>query len=196
MDKPSLNDHPIHDLARQRWSPRAFSPKPVEEAALHRLFEAARWAPSCFNEQPWELYVATSGTPERHRQFASLLNPFNHQWAAPAPVLMVAAARAHFTRNGDPNMHAGYDLGQAIAWLTVQATAEGLRMHQIGGFDKAEAARFLNCPSGTRPYAMIALGHPVDPSTLTEEQLEREMAPRVRRPLTAFVHGGQHGKPF
>lgn len=196
MLKPTNNTVPIHPLIQKRWSPRAFSEQPVDRAVLRRLLEAARWSPSCFNEQPWELFVASTQAPERRAKFAGLLNPFNAAWASDAPVLMITAARGNFSRNGNPNMHAGYDLGQAMAWLTVQATAEDLWLHQIGGFDKERAAEMLELPDGIRAMSMVALGHAADPESLTEEQREREMSPRIRRPQVEFVHGDRFGIPW
>lgn len=196
MDKPTDNVHPVHPLVRKRWSPRVFSGEPVAREVLLRLFEAARWAPSSFNEQPWAFFVATTDTPDRRARFESFLNPFNRAWASSAPVLLVTATRRHFTRNGKPNRHAEYDLGQAMAWLTVQATAEGLWVHQIAGFDDAAAAEQLGLPEGIVAVSMVAIGHAGSRDALSAEEREREAAPRVRRDQDDFVHGDRLGSPW
>src|SRR5881394_2967613 len=127
--------HPIHELLRRRWSPRAFDPnKPVESEKLRACFEAARWAPSSFNEQPWSFIVATRDKPQEYAKLLACLVEKNQSWARSAPVLMIGATSLLWARNGKPNRHAFYDLGQAVAHLTVQATAQGLYLHQMAGF--------------------------------------------------------------
>ena len=125
MEKPADTQYPIHDLLKRRWSPRAFSERPVEPDALRSLLEAARWAPSSSNEQPWSFIVATRDNEAEHGRLVSCLVDGNVPWAQRAPVLMVSVARMSFEDEGKPNRHAFHDVGQAVADLSVQATALG-----------------------------------------------------------------------
>lgn len=188
--KPTPTDFPIHELIESRWSPRAFTDRSVDADALRRCFEAARWAASCFNEQPWRYLVANrDADPEGHERLAACLVEANAVWAAAAPVLILGCARETFTRNAKPNRHAGYDLGQATAQLALQATAEGLSLHQMAGFDADLARRACAIPAEHSPLVMIALGHQAAAQVLPEALREREEAPRVRRPQSEFVFG-------
>ena len=166
----------IHELLRRRWSPRAFSPQPVPPDTLERLFEAARWAPSSNNEQPWSFVVATSDQLDDFARLRDCLNEKNALWAGRAPVLMLSVARRHFNRNGQENRHALHDVGQAVANLTFQATAEGLFVHQMAGFSVEKARETLGLPNGQEPVAMIALGFPGDPAALPDDLRARELA--------------------
>jgi len=123
MEKPAETQYPIHDLLRRRWSPRAFSDRRVDPAIMRSLLEAARWAPSSYNEQPWSFIVATKDDPVEFGRLLSCLVEGNIQWAQHAPVLMVSVARLSFEDDGKPNRHAFHDVGQAVANLSVQATA-------------------------------------------------------------------------
>ena len=131
-------DHDVHELIRRRWSPRAFdAARPVPRAELMRLFEAARWAPSSFNEQPWRFIVAErDGAAATWRALMDTLTPRNQSWAAAAPVLVLTAVKATFDQNGDVNQMGWYDAGQAVAFLSLQATAQGLSLRQMEGFDR------------------------------------------------------------
>lgn len=185
----------ILDLLAQRRSRYAFSSRPVEPEKLRRLFEAARWAPSSYNDQPWGFLVATRGEPERYVRLLGVLAKLNQQWAQYAPVLAIAVARQDFAHNGQSNRHALYDLGQAVANLTVQATALGLAVHQMGGFDIDQARHSFRLPDGHEPVAVMAIGYPGDPKVLPEALRQRETAPRRRRPLVEFVFSGTWGEP-
>src|SRR5829696_1208912 len=134
MTKLHDTAHPVHDLVRRRWSPRAFSSRAVERETLLSVLEAARWAPSSFNAQPWSFLVATQEDPAGFERMLNCLVPQNQAWAKAAPVLMIAVAKTHFEHNGKPNRHALYDTGQAVAFLTLQATALDLYVHQMAGF--------------------------------------------------------------
>lgn len=198
MNKPAPAAHAIHDLVQQRWSPRAFSEKPVPPAILRSLFEAARWAPSSNNEQPWAFLVATSEQPENHGRMLSTLVEFNQTWAKHAPVLGIAVSELNFLKTGKPNRNASYDTGAAMAHLTLEATSRGLFVHQMGGFDAQKARQLFEIPEGWEPIAAFAIGYPGDPEALPETLRQREVAPRERKPLDAFVMGTQWGKaaPF
>ena len=140
MNKDAKLAHEIHELLRTRYSPRAFADRPVPAEALRSLFEAARWAPSSRNEQPWRFVVATREDRESFDRLAALLDPGNQRWAPRAPVLAIATTHSRFDETGKTNRHAWYDVGLAVAQLTAQASAAGLAVHQMGGFD-GEAAR-------------------------------------------------------
>ncbi len=194
MEKPAQTDFPIDDLLRRRWSPRAFSDRPVEPEKLRCLLEAARWAPSSYNEQPWAYLVATREDPEEYARMLSVLAEGNIAWAQRAPVLMLSLARLNFERNGRPNRYAFHDVGQATANLVTQATALGLFVHQMAGFHAERARELFSIPAGWEPVAAIALGYPGDPESLPESLREREFAPRTRKPLEQFVFAGRWGQ--
>ena len=194
MDRTAPTTYPIHDLLTKRWSPRAFADRPVEPDKLLRLLEAARWAPSSYNEQPWAFLVATKDRPEDFQKMLGCLIEFNRSWASAAPVLLLAAARLAFDRNGQPNRHAYYDLGQAVACLTIQATEDGLGVHQMAGILPDHARQVLAIPDGWDAVAAIAVGYPGSPESLPEQLRQREMAPRTRKPLADFVFEGGWGK--
>jgi len=140
MEKLAETQTPIHDLIRRRWSPRAFSERPVEPDKLRSVLEAARWAPSSRNEQPWAYLVATREDPESYERLFGVLMETNRAWAQKVPVLILTLAHTQLAKDGTPNRHGFYDLGQATSNLLLQATSLGLVTHQMGGFD-VEAAR-------------------------------------------------------
>jgi nitroreductase len=197
MGNPATASDGLHELIRERWSPRAFSSAPVPRQKLNALFEAARWAPSSMNEQPWRFIAANrEDDPEGHARIGSTLVPFNAAWALRAPVLMIVAAKIAFSHNGAPNRSAFYDAGQAVAVLSLQATALGLALHQMGGFNIDQARQLLNIPEGYEPVVAIALGYPGDAGDLSPEMRARETAPRTRRPTGEIVYGGRWGEPL
>jgi len=193
MQKPASTDFPVHDLIRDRWSPRAFAGKPVEPALLASLFEAARWAPSSNNEQPWAYLVATNDDAENFAKTLSVLVEFNAGWAKNAPVLALAVSRLNFQSNNTPNRNAFYDTGAATALLSVEATARGLLVHQMAGFDHVKAKLVFEIPLDCEPIAAIAIGYPGDPDSLPQKLRDREVAPRTRKPLAEFVMSGRWG---
>ncbi|HMD10547.1 MAG TPA: nitroreductase family protein [Candidatus Acidoferrum sp.] len=192
MQKPAPTNFPVHDLIRDRWSPRAFSDKPVDREILASLFEAARWAPSSNNEQPWAYLVATKDNAEDFAKTLSVLVEFNADWAKNAPVLLLAVSRLKFP-NGNPNRNAFYDTGAATMLLSIEATARGLAVHQMAGFDPAKAKQVFEIPADCEPIAAIAIGYPGDPNSLSQKLQDRENAPRTRKPLTEFVMSGRWG---
>ncbi len=195
LDKPAETAFPIHDLLRRRWSPRAYSSRRVEPAHLGSLLEAARWGASCFNQQPWNFVVTTQDEPEFFNQFLNCLVESNRAWAQRAPVLMLSVAKLTFDEGGQPNRHAWHDVGFAMGNLCVQATALGLVVHQMAGFDPVKAREAFQIPDGYEPVAAIALGYQDDPAVLSERLQTKERAPRTRKPLTSFVFGGKWGAP-
>jgi nitroreductase len=194
MEKLAVTQYEIHDLVRRRWSPRAFSNRLVETDKLMSLFEAARWAPSGGNQQPWSFVLATAAEPEEHARMVALLGPGNQTWARLAPVLIVAVAKME-RKPGVRNGHAWYDVGQAVALLSMQATDEGLVLHQMGGFDAQKAHVELGLPEGYEAVVAIALGYPGDLAALPEDLRERELGERTRRPLESFVFEGSWEQP-
>ncbi|MDB9496535.1 nitroreductase family protein [Spirulina major CS-329] len=192
IPKPTETTYPIHPLIRDRWSPLAFDPRPVEPAKLGSLLEAARWAASCYNEQPWFFLVATADQPAEFERMFSCIVEGNQSWAKAAPVLMLGVASRTFARNGNENRHGYHDLGAAIANLAIQATALDLITHAMGGFDPDRARALYQIPSGYDPVTAIAVGYQGELRQLPTEQLQqREAAPRSRKPLTDFVFTGQ-----
>ena len=194
MEKPADARYPIHDLLKRRWSPRAFSDRPVEADKLRSLLEAARWAPSSSNEQPWRFIVATKDDATEHGRLVGCLMEGNVPWAQRAPVLMVTVARLSFEEDGTPNRHAFHDVGQAVANLTMQATALGLFVHQMAGFYPDKVRELYGIPKEFEPVAALALGYPGDPESLPEKYRSRESAMRARKPLTDLVFSGQWGR--
>ena len=194
MEKPADTQYPIHDLLKRRWSPRAFSDQRVEPDRLRSLLEAARWAPSSNNAQPWSFIVATQEDAAEYGRLLNCLVEFNIQWAQRAPVLIASVARLSFEDDGKPNRHALHDVGQAVANLIVQATALGLAVHQMAGFHPDKVRELYDVPKEFEPVAMMALGYPGDPESLPEKLKKRELAPRERKPVTEFVFAGRWGK--
>jgi nitroreductase len=190
IDKSADTQYPINDLLQQRWSPLAFSEQMVEPEKLCRVLEAARWAASSYNEQPWSFIVATRENEAEFERLLSCLAEGNQEWAQNAPVLMLSVAKLHFARNGKENRHAFHDVGAASATLALQATALGLFIHQMAGFDVPKAQEIYGIPEDYEPVAAIALGYLGDPNTLSERLLQREQAPRTRKPLEQFVFSG------
>lgn len=197
MEKPAQPQFPIHDLLVRRWSPRAFDERPVESPILWSLFEAARWAPSSSNEQPWRFIVATKRDHELEwKRLFDCLAEGNRIWVIRAPVLMLSIASLSFEDDGQPNRHAFHDTGLAVENLVLQAAAQGLVAHQMAGFDVEKARADLRIPAGYEPVAMIAVGYPGDPALLPERLREREIRPRSRRPIHEWTFFGQWGTPI
>jgi len=193
MHKPAPAGFPVHELIRQRWSPRAFADKPIARETLASLFEAARWAASSFNDQPWAYFVATKDDTENFAKMLSILVEFNAAWAQGAQALLIAVARLNFQHNNTPNRNAFYDTGAASALLSIEATARGLAVHQMAGFDAAKARQVLEIPACWEPIAAMAIGYPGSAEALPEQLRERELAPRTRKPLAEFVMSGRWG---
>jgi nitroreductase len=195
MEKLAETKVPIHEPIGRRWSPRAFSERPVEPEKLLSLFEAARWASSSSNEQPWAFIVATNADPKNYEAMLGVLVDFNRGWARKAPVLILTLAHTQFDKDGHPNRHALYDLGQAAANLSLQATAIGLATHPMAGFNVEAARQRFAVPEGWEPVSVIALGYPGDPGSLDDTLRQRELAQRQRKPLSSFVFSGTWGVP-
>jgi len=182
LDRTAPTEHPVLDVLADRWSPRAYDAQaPIDEAKLSSALEAARWAPSANNTQPWRFIVARRGTA-LHQGIHSALMGFNQAWAGDAGALIVAVAETA-NEEGAPLSHAVYDLGQAVAHLSVQAHHDGLVVHQMSGFEPEAIRELAGLDARFTPITVIALGEFGDPAALPEMLQERETAPRVRRPI-------------
>jgi len=186
--------YPILDLLTQRWSPRAFSNRSVEPEKLGVLFEAARWAASCFNEQPWRFMVATQDEGNEYDKLSACLVEANQVWAKQAPVLALGLAKQTFTRNSNPNAYARHDLGLATAQLMIQATALDLYVHAMAGILPDRARDSYGIPEDYDVVTALAIGYLGAVESLPEQLQESERAPRERRPLTDLVFTGAWGK--
>lgn len=196
MEKPADTQYPIHDLIKRRWSPRAFSDQLVEAGKLRMLFEAARWAPSSNNEQPWRFIVATKDHETEWNRLLDCLVEGNRKWAYRAPALILSVASLNFQEDSTPNRHAFHDTGMAVENLVLQATALGLSTHQMAGFDVEKARADLKIPSGYEPVAMIAVGYPGDLASLSDRLRERELRSRSRQLISEWTFSGQWGDPL
>jgi nitroreductase len=196
MENPAPTNHPIHDLIQRRWSPRAFATRPVETEKLASLFEAARWAPSSFNLQPWRYIVATRDNEAAFERLLGCLRPQNILWAQHAPVLILGVAELVDSDSGRANRHAIHDLGLANENLVLQAVALGLVSHQMGGFfpDKARAA--YGIPEEYEAITAIAVGYPGEADDLPDELKERELRDRERDPISDFVFANGWGQEW
>jgi nitroreductase len=189
-DKIAATEHEILDLIAQRWSPRAFSAQVVEPEKVRRIFEAARWAPSCFNEQPWSFFVASIDDQPQHEKLAGCLGSGN-AWARKAPVLVLSVAALDFAKSGKPNRWAYHDVGLAVENLVLQTTSMGLLAHQMAGFDAEKARDVFEIPPRYDPVGMIAVGYVGDPDSLTEDQRLKELSVRQRKTIDQFVYGAK-----
>ncbi len=184
----------VHELIRERWSPRVFADRSIPAEEAKSLLEAAQWAPSSYNAQPWAFFVATRDEPEAFERLLSCLVPFNQSWAKSASMLVITAARATFEHNGKPNAHAWHDVGLAIAQLTIQAQSLGLGVHQMAGIDVGKTRETLVVPEGWDPVTGVAIGYPADLESLPEEVRAKELGARERKPLSEIVFGGRWGE--
>ena len=185
----------IEDSVRKRWSPLAFSDRLVEKEKLLSVLEAARWAASSYNEQPWSFIIATKENPVEFERLLSVLAEGNQEWARNAPVLMLSVAKLHFERNGVENRHAFHDVGGSSANLAIQAAAIDLYVHQMAGFDVPKAKEVYEIPTDYEPASAIALGYLGNSQTLSESLQQREQNPRTRKPLDKFVFSNTWNQP-
>lgn len=191
MKKPIVSKYKINSLVRYRWSPRAFDDRQIEKEKIVRLLEAARWAPSAFNEQPWRFIVGLKGG----ETFESLLNTlveWNQKWAGKAPLLILNIAKKTFTRNSKPNATYTYDLGQAVAFMCLEAMNLGIYSHQMSGFSKNKASQLFQIPDDFEPISVTAFGYYGDPKSLAEDMYDSEMAERSRKGIDELVFTGNY----
>ncbi len=177
----------IIDSILERWSPRAFDNKKVNDDLLYQLFEAARWSPSSMNEQPWSYYYSRKGEDGFERMLDCLV-PQNREWGKEASVLVLSVATRNFKYKNRTNRHAMHDTGAANAIMAVQASALGLQVHQMGGFDMEKTMSSFNLSSEDyEPASFIAIGYPGNPDSLSEDLRERELSPRTRKKRISFL---------
>jgi nitroreductase len=193
--KHATTDYAIHAHLAQRWSPRAFADRAVSEELLGSLFEAARWAASCYNEQPWRFIVARREQPDEYQRLLSCLVEGNQAWATSAPLLGLGVLKKTFTLNGKPNKYAQHDLGLATAGLMTQATAHGLYYHAMGGILPERAVELYRVPEDFQVLTGFAIGYLGDPDTLADDLRESELEVRTRRPLEAMVFASGWEQP-
>lgn len=187
-------DHPIHELIARRWSPRAFDERPLEPAILRQLFEAARWAPSSFNEQPWRFLVAERQNEAEFARMLDCLLEGNRKWAHRASVLAISVAKLAFDRSGKPNRHHAHDVGLATGNLVLQATALGLHVHMMAGFDPQKVRAAYGVPETFEPLTAIAIGCLGSIDVLDEKKQAQERAPRTRLAMSEIVFQGGWGR--
>lgn len=187
MEKSTDFSSPVMEVIKKRRSRRAYADKMVEPQKIHSLFEAARWAPSSLNEQPWFYIYATRDQESLYNKIFGALKEGNKIWARHAPLLIVSFARKKFIRFDSPNPSARYDLGAANAFLSLQAAHLGLNVHQMAGFDARTLDENLNVPDRFEPVIVMAIGYPGDADTLPENLKAREFAPRERYVKQEFV---------
>jgi nitroreductase len=176
----------VEDLFLRRWSPRAFADKVVSDDDLKKIFEAARWAASSYNEQPWRFFLGRRGDATYQKIFDVLVE-FNQSWAKSAPILILSVASKKFAQNGNPNQYSLHDTGAATGYLSLQATALGLHTHSMAGFDHSKARKTFNVSADYDIGAVTAMGYLGDPATLHDQLRTNELAPRQRKPLSEFV---------
>jgi nitroreductase len=189
----AVTDYPIDDLIANRWSPYSFANRPVSDDDLRSLFEAVRWAPSSFNEQPWSYIVAKKEDAAEFERLLSCLVEVNQAWAKEASALAFSVSRLNFTKNNQTNGAAIHDIGLASANLVLEATARGLVAHQMIGILPDKVRELFSVPEGYQPLTAIAIGYPGDPANLPEGLRVRDAARRPRKPLKEFVFGGRWG---
>jgi|APIni6443716594_1056825.scaffolds.fasta_scaffold04418_2 nitroreductase len=190
IKQPDL-DYQVHPIVASRWSPRAYDTRPVEPVKLQRIFEAARWAASSSNLQPWYFLVGMKGDEAYEKIFETLVE-FNQLWAVNAPLLVLAISKTTNQR-GEPNKSYAYDLGQAVATLSLQAIAEGIYTHQMGGFDATKAAGLFEIPEDYKALVVFTLGYLGDHGELHHKLQKLELSPRIRRSAREFVFTGSFG---
>jgi nitroreductase len=193
--KKATTDHPIIRILAERWSPYGFADRLVAESDLLSLFEAARWAPSSYNEQPWNYLVATRADPREFARLLACLVEANQAWAETAPVLVLGVVSLQFAKNNQDNRAAIHDLGLAAGNLSIEATARGLSVHQMIGILPDKAREAYQIPEHYEAWTAMAIGYKADPATMPDALRERDLTPRQRKPLAEFVFAGHWGKP-
>ena len=197
MQKTAITQQPINALIANRWSARAFdASKPVSQEQIIALLEAARWAPSCFGDEPWRFIVWDKHADEKSWQLAfDCLAPSNQTWVKSAPVLMLICADSLFGHNQKENRWGQYDTGAAAENLCLQASSMGLMAHQMGGFNADAAREAFKIPAQITPMAMLAIGYEGDANNLPDDLKTRELAARKRKPLGELFFTGAWGNP-
>ncbi|MEX2600519.1 MAG: nitroreductase family protein [Balneolaceae bacterium] len=189
--KKATTDYDVHSIIQKRWSPRSFSDREVKPELIRKLFDAARWAPSSFNEQPWRFIYARKEEPEQYDKLYRVMGKFNQDWAGDAPVLILAIAKETFSKNDKPNRVATYDLGAAMAYFTFEATRHDLYVHQMAGIDLDKAREIFALPDGYKAITMAAVGYIGDPNDLEGNLRENEISKRTRKDIDEIAFQGE-----
>ncbi len=196
MTKQANTDYPIHELIVNRWSPYQFADRTVSKEDLLSLFEAARWAPSSYNEQPWRFIVATQKQSKEFEKLLSCLVPANQEWAKNASALALGVSHLVFDRNGKENKAAIYDLGAAVSHLTFEATTRGISVHQMIGIEPAKAKKVYNIPENFEVVTAFAIGYSDLSNQGLKELAERDQTPRQRKKVSEFLYSNDWSLPF
>jgi nitroreductase len=196
FNRPASTTRPIHDLLARRWSSRAFDPqRPVAREQLLVLVEAGRWAPSCNGDEPWRYLIWDKARdPEGWQKAFDCLSENNRKWVKNVPLLMLSCAGSSFEATGKPNRWTQHDTGAASVSMALQASAMGLMVHQMGGYDAEKARAAFGIPAEYTPMAMIAIGYQASPDILDEETKAKELRPRARKPAAQRFYEGGWGK--
>lgn len=189
--KTARTEIDIMQLLKNRWSPRAYKDKPIDREKLIRMFEAARWSASCFNEQPWRFIIGERGKDDSFEKLFSTLKEGNKVWCKNVPLLFLIAGKKTFTHNDKHNAHAIYDCGQAAAYITIQALEDNIYVHQMAGFEAEEAIDLFSIPDDFTPITVCAAGYLGDADTLPENLEKNEKAPRSRLGLSHLFFGSK-----
>ena len=198
LEKNAVTATAIHELLARRWSPRAYDKtRPVSQAQILSLLEAARWAPSCNGDEPWRYLVWNRADDEAGwQQVFDTLSENNKKWCANVPLFILSCAGSVFGHSGKPNRHTQHDTGMATLNLSLQAVALGLVAHQMGGFDSEKVRADFAIPAEFTPMSLIAVGYQGEPEVLPEDVKAKELAPRKRKPIGECFFAGGWGKPY
>jgi len=191
--KDARTTYPVHELLKQRWSPRAFADKPVEKEKLRSLFESARWSPSSYNQQPWRFIIGQNGD-DSYKKIMDALVEFNQKWASSAPVLIAVIGRSINNSGEGKNAVFQYDAGQSVALLSVEAMNQELYVHQMGGFDRKKIAAHFGVPEEYKPVTVLAIGYIGNPDKLEGGLKNSELSERDRFDFDEFVFSGNFGE--
>lgn len=195
MEKITPTQHEVLDIIKKRWSPVIYSDKPVERNKLLSMLEAARWAPSSYNEQPWSFLVALKEDQEEYKKMLDCLVPGNLEWAQMCPVLMITVAKRQFDANQKDNRHWFHDVGMATQNLMLQAASLGLYAHGMAGFDVEKTRQAYGIPDTHEPVAALGIGYPGEHEGKHEKLVSRDKEPRERDPLKNFVFQKKWNNP-
>ena len=193
MDKRANIIHGVMPAIEKRWSPMAFSDRPVEREKLLRIFEAGQWAPSSYNEQPWRFMLGVKGEGETWDKILATCSGWNAKWARNAPVLILLSGKKRFSMKDMDNVAWAYDVGAVSAYMTLQLTEEGLFSHQMVGFSPEKAREIFGIPEGFDPLVVIAVGYKGDPENLPADIAAREENTRTRKPLSELIFEEEWG---
>ena len=196
MEKKAKTKHQIADLIVRRWSPYAFMDKPIEKEKISQLFEAARWAPSAFNEQPWRFIAADKRDPKNFDKMLSCLVDANQAWAKNSALLLILVVSKNSSYNNEPNRWAAHDCGLALENLLLEAVDLSLAAHPMGGFSPDKVRELYDVPQDFEPLVAIAVGYHAGEETISDELKERELSERERKALSETIFAGKWGDPY